>query len=85
MRTAVVYYWWLALNIAIFYVFIAYGLSLWGAYLCWAQEEEEAIAQEAIMHKFEKEVAKGKIDPEMQMLMAAPQNPQLMLEAPPSR
>ena len=44
MRIAVIYYWWLALNIAIFYVFIAYGLSLWGAYLCWAQEEEEAIA-----------------------------------------
>ena len=43
-RIAVVYYWWLALNIGIFYVFIAYGLSLWGAYLCWAQEEEEAIA-----------------------------------------
>ena len=72
-RVAVVYYWWLALNVAIFYVFIAYGLSLWGAYLCWAQEEEEAIAQEAMQHKFDKMVAAGKVDPEM--LMAPPQNP----------
>ena len=37
MREAVTYYWWLALNIGLFYVLIAYGLSLWGAYLCWAQ------------------------------------------------
>ena len=36
MRTAVVLYWWLAFNIGAFYVLIAYGLSLWGAYLCWA-------------------------------------------------
>ena len=36
MRTAVVYWWWLSLNIGLFYVLIAYGLSLWGAYLCWA-------------------------------------------------
>lgn len=72
MRVAVVYYWWLALNIGIFYVFIAYGLSLWGAYLCWAQEEEEAIAQEAMQHKFDKMVASGKVDPEM---LCHPQNP----------
>ena len=36
MRTAVVLYWWLAFNIGAFYVLIAYGLSLWSAYLCWA-------------------------------------------------
>ena len=35
-RTAVVLYWWLAFNIGLFYILIAYGLSLWGAYLCWA-------------------------------------------------
>lgn len=48
MRTAVVYYWWLAFNIGMFYVLIAYGLSLWGAYLCWQQEEEETLAKEAL-------------------------------------
>ena len=36
IRTAVVYYWWLILNIGLFYLLVAYGLSLWGAYLCWA-------------------------------------------------
>ena len=27
---------------------MAYGLSLWGAYLCWAQEEEEKLAEDAV-------------------------------------
>ena len=36
IRTAVAYYWWLILNIGLFYLLVAYGLSLWGAYLCWA-------------------------------------------------
>ena len=48
MRTAVVLYWWLALNIGLFYVLIAYGLSLWGAYLCWAQQEEEELTKAAL-------------------------------------
>ncbi len=48
MRTSVVLYWWLAINIGLFYVLIAYGLSLWGAYLCWAQQEEEELAKEAL-------------------------------------
>lgn len=52
MRTAVVYYWWLAFNIGMFYCLIAYGLSLWGAYLCWAQQEEEDLAKVALNHKF---------------------------------
>ena len=48
MRESVILYWWLAINIAFFYVIIGYGLSLWGAYLCWAQEEEAALAEEAL-------------------------------------
>ena len=36
-------YYWLVVNILLFYVFIAYGLSLWGAYICWEQEEEEKV------------------------------------------
>ena len=34
--TAPLLYYWLFLNISLFYVLIAYGLSLWGAYICWA-------------------------------------------------
>ena len=46
-------YYWLGLNVAIFYVFVAYGLSLWGAYLCWAQEEEEELMTEALKYKMQ--------------------------------
>ena len=47
-RESVVLYWWLALNIGMFYVLISYGLSLWGAYLCWAQQEEEELTKNAL-------------------------------------
>jgi len=66
MREAVVLYWWLAINIFLFYMLIAYGLSLWGAYLCWAQQEEEQLAQEALEHKFKKMQTQGLIDQEKQ-------------------
>lgn len=33
--TSPLLYYYLALNTLLFYVFVAYGLSLWGAYLCW--------------------------------------------------
>ena len=59
MRTSVVYYWWLAFNIGLFYVLIAYGLSLWGAYLCWAQQEEEELTKAALQHKYEKMKSEG--------------------------
>ena len=49
-------YYWLMLNVGLFYVFIAYGISLWGAYICWAQEEEENLAKEAMEWKFKKMV-----------------------------
>ena len=34
-RTSPLLYYWLIVNILLFYLFIAYGLSLWGAYICW--------------------------------------------------
>ena len=70
MRTAVILFWWMAINIGCFYCLIAYGLSLWGAYLCWAQQEEEELVNEALKHKWEKMKAEGKkgspFDPESQ-------------------
>ena len=66
MRTAVTYYWWLAINIGLYYVLIAYGLSLWGAYLCWAQQEEEELTKEALKHKLEKMKIEGTLDVEAQ-------------------
>ena len=49
-----VLYYWLFVNILLFYVFVAYGLSLWGAYICWAQEEEEVLVKEAMDRHFYK-------------------------------
>ena len=40
-RVAPEIYYWLFLNICLFYVLVAYGLSLWGAYICWEVDEEE--------------------------------------------
>ena len=34
-RTSPLLYYWLIVNILLFYMFIAYGLSMWGAYICW--------------------------------------------------
>ena len=40
-------YYWLFTNIGLFYMLVAYGLSLWGAYICWEVDEEEAMEMEA--------------------------------------
>ena len=34
-RQSPLFYYFLMINILLFYVFVAYGLSLWGAYICW--------------------------------------------------
>ena len=71
-RTSPLLYYWLVTNIGLFYVFIAYGLSLWGAYICWEQEEEEKVHGAAL-----KQYLRNNYD-----------NKQMLLEAgyrPPSR
>ena len=47
-RTSPLLYYWLIVNILLFYIFIAFGLSLWGAYICWEQEEEEKVTKAAL-------------------------------------
>ena len=44
---------WLVVNVIMFYIFIAYGLSLWGAYICWEMEEEERENEEAVRRYME--------------------------------
>ena len=46
-RVAPLLYYWIFINILCFYVLIAYGLSLWGAYICWEVDEEEKLIAEA--------------------------------------
>ena len=55
-------YYWLAINIGLFYIMIAYGISLWGAYICWAQEEEEKLINAALKVKMEKMIANNEVD-----------------------
>ena len=49
-RTSPLLYYWLVWNILLFYIFIAYGLSLWGAYICWEQEEQDNVTRKAMEH-----------------------------------
>ena len=42
-RVAPTLYYWLFVNIILFYILVAYGLSLWGAYICWEVDEEEKL------------------------------------------
>ena len=57
-RTVPIQYLWLIINVVGFYVFIAYGLSLWGAYICWEMEEEENEEQEAMEQYMNSQKAK---------------------------
>ena len=41
-------YYWIFINIVLFYVLVAYGLSLWGAYICWEVDEEEKLIEAAL-------------------------------------
>ena len=34
-------YMWLVLQIIVFYIMVAYGISLWAAYVCWESDREE--------------------------------------------
>ncbi|CDW86213.1 UNKNOWN [Stylonychia lemnae] len=49
-------YFWVMLNIIMFYVLVAYGIALWGAYICWESEKEEKQLQEA-MQKYIKKIS----------------------------
>ena len=51
---APVLYYWIFTNILLFYVLVAYGLSLWGAYICWEVDEEEKMITEALRMQFGK-------------------------------
>ena len=50
--TAPLLYYWLFLNICLFYILIAFGLSLWGAYICWEVDEEEKMVEKALQRQF---------------------------------
>jgi hypothetical protein len=47
-------YWYLVVNIAVFYFIVTYGLSTWGFYLCRAADAEEELVNEAVNTHLEK-------------------------------
>lgn len=47
-RVSPLLYYWLFTNILLFYIIVAYGLSLWGAYICWEVDEEERLIEAAL-------------------------------------
>ncbi len=51
-------YFWLILQIMVFYVMVAYGIALWGAYICWESEKEEEEIKVA-MKEYVKEIEKN--------------------------
>jgi hypothetical protein len=61
-------YFWLILNIVVFYIMVAYGISLWGAYICWESEKEEAEIKEAMEH-YVKEIVKEQKNNKMMLAL----------------
>lgn len=55
-------YYWLFTNIVLFYILVAYGLSLWGAYICWEVDEEERIIVEALKRTMAKNYGNSEFD-----------------------
>ena len=41
-------YYWIMVNIAVFYLAISYMFMLWGNYICFAMEQEEKIVEESL-------------------------------------
>ena len=45
---APVYYWWLVINIGIFYLIVTFGLTTWGAYLCLVADAQDEMTKQAV-------------------------------------
>ena len=41
-------YWWLVINITLFYFIVSFGLATWGAYLCKVADAQDEITKEAV-------------------------------------
>lgn len=61
-RVAPLLYYWLFVNIMLFYILVAYGLSLWGAYICWEVDEEEKVINEALKRAMIKNMGNAEYD-----------------------
>lgn len=66
-RVSPLLYYWLFTNIILFYILVAYGLSLWGAYICWEVDEEERIIVEALKRTMAKNYGNSEFDERIRM------------------
>ena len=51
---APVLFFWLVVQIAIFYFIVAYGLAVWGSYICWQAESQDKLAKRAVEEYYKK-------------------------------
>ena len=42
------YYWWLIVNIGVFYLIVTFGLATWGAYLCFVADAQDEMTKQAV-------------------------------------
>jgi len=41
-------WWWLMVNVGVFYFIVSFGLATWGSYICKVADAQEEITQEAV-------------------------------------
>jgi len=67
-------YWWLVVNVILFYLIVSFGLATWGSYLCKVADVQEQVTKEAV-----EEYLKETKRPEKHfMLTAGESQPMLM-------
>ena len=45
---APVFYWWLIVQIVVFYLIVTFGLATWGSYLCQVADAQEELTKQAV-------------------------------------
>ena len=48
---------WLTVQVGLFYFVVAYGLAVWGSYICWQAESHDEMAKKAVA-KYVKQISK---------------------------
>eukprot|EP00349_Pseudokeronopsis_sp_Brazil_P004399 CAMPEP_0202960142 /NCGR_PEP_ID=MMETSP1396-20130829/4290_1 /ASSEMBLY_ACC=CAM_ASM_000872 /TAXON_ID= /ORGANISM="Pseudokeronopsis sp., Strain Brazil" /LENGTH=122 /DNA_ID=CAMNT_0049679149 /DNA_START=267 /DNA_END=635 /DNA_ORIENTATION=- len=51
--SSTIMYFWLVINVVIFYLMVAFGVAKWGAYICWDAHMRDAYVKEAVKRYME--------------------------------
>ena len=41
-------YWWIVVNVIMFYLIVAFGLATWGSYICRVADAKEELTKAAV-------------------------------------